>query len=38
MPGVIQSSQHYKSSQEAEVVESVFGLGLSEIIGALKNK
>lgn len=38
MPGVIQSSQNYKSSQEAVVVESVFELGLSEIIEALKIK
>jgi len=38
MPGVTQSSQNYRSSQEAAVVESVFELGLSEVIGALKNK
>lgn len=38
MPGVIQSSQHYKCSQEAVAFESVFELGLSEIIGALKIK
>lgn len=38
MPVVIQSSQNYMSSQEAGVIESVFELGLSEIIGALKMK
>lgn len=38
MPGVIQSSQNYMSSQEAGVVESVFELGPSEITGALKMK
>lgn len=38
MPGVSQSSQNYMSSQEAVVFESVFELGLSEIIGALKIK
>lgn len=37
MPEVIQSSRNYKFSQEAEVAESVFELGLSEIVGALKN-
>lgn len=38
MPGVIQSSQNYMFSREAGVVESVFELGPSEIIGALKMK
>lgn len=38
MPQVIQNSQNYKSSEEVAVIENVFELGLSEIIGALKNK
>lgn len=38
MPRVIQNSQNYKSSEEVAVIESVFELGLSEIIEALKNK
>jgi len=36
MPGVIQSSQNYKSSEEVAGAESVFELGLSETTGALK--